>query len=316
MPWTQITFYVNSEQALQLSELLTDAGSVAVTLQDAVSDGIEQPLYEPPLGETPLWQTTRVQGLFEADINADALIAELTATLEEKFIAGVQVEHVADKDWERECLDNFRPMHFGARLWICPTWHTPPDTDAINLLLDPGLAFGTGTHATTALCLEWLATAQLQDLDVIDYGCGSGILAIAAAKLGARSVWAVDNDPQALQATGVNAEKNGLRQQRLAVGDRLPQACALREIIISLPNAGISAQADLLLANILAGPLIDLAPYFATLVRTGGRIILSGILSGQAAGVTEAYAANFMMAEPVARDGWVRLEGRRKSAKV
>jgi len=312
MPWTQITFHVDSAQALQLSELLTDAGSVAVTLQDAVSEGVEQPLYEPPLGETPLWKTTRVLGLFEAGINADAIIAELSATLGTNFIVGVQVEHVEDKDWERECLDNFRPMHFGARLWICPSWHTPPDTDAINLLLDPGLAFGTGTHATTALCLEWLATAKLQGLDVIDYGCGSGILAIAAAKLGARRVWAVDNDPQALQATRVNAAKNSVA---IFEGE-LDVRASPPGIIVSLPEAGRNFPADLLLANILALPLIEFAPYFAMLVRPDGRIILSGILNGQAGDVAEAYAANFLMAEPVERDGWVRLEGRRKSAKV
>ncbi len=311
MPWTQITFHVDSTQALQLSELLTEAGSVAVTLQDAVSDGVEEPLYEPPLGETPLWQATRVLGLFEAGINADALVAELNTTLGGNFIAGVRVEYLEDKDWERECLDNFRPMHFGARLWICPSWHTPPDSDAVNLLLDPGLAFGTGTHATTALCLEWLATAKLQGLDVIDYGCGSGILAIAAAKLGARRIWAVDNDPQAVQATRVNAAKNGVA---ICEGELDTQASS--DIIVSPPDAGRDFPADLLLANILALPLIEFAPYFATLVRPGGRIILSGILHTQAHDVSTAYSACFSMTRPVERDGWVRLEGQRKSAKV
>lgn len=312
MPWIQITFHVDSAQAVQLSELLSEAGSVAVTLQDAVSDGVEEPLYEPPLGETPLWQTTRVLGLFEADINAAAIVAELSAALGGNFIAGVRVEHLADKDWERECLDNFRPMHFGARLWICPSWHTPPDADAVTLLLDPGLAFGTGTHATTALCLEWLAAAQLQNLDVIDYGCGSGILAIAAARLGARSVWAVDNDPQALQATRVNAVKNDVA----VIEGEFDAPVSAPGIIISLPDTGRAFPADLLLANILALPLIEFAPYFATLVRPGGCIILSGILHTQAHDVSAAYETYFAMARPVERDGWVRLEGRRKSAKV
>ncbi len=316
MSWIQITFHVSSQQAPQLSELLTEAGSVAVTLQDAVSDGIEEPLYEPPLGETPLWQSTRVLGLFEADMNTDVIVAEMSTALGTNFITDVQVEYVADKDWERECLDNFHPMRFGPGLWICPSWHSPPEPDAVNLFLDPGLAFGTGTHPTTALCLEWLATANLQGLDVIDYGCGSGILAIAAAKLGARRVWAVDNDPQALQATGVNAEKNSLAWQRLSAQEDSTQTFSLPEIIISLPDARIAPQADLLLANILAQPLIEFAPYFATLVRTAGSIILSGILRKQAEEVAKTYALDFVMREPVERDGWVRLEGWRKSAKV
>jgi ribosomal protein L11 methyltransferase len=316
MPWTQLTFHVNSDQTSQLSELLTEAGSVAVTLQDAATNGIEEPLYEPPLGETPLWQTTRVLGLFEAEINADVIIAEMSAVLGANFIADVTIEQVADKDWERECLDSFHPMHFGSRLWICPSWHTPPEPDAVNLLLDPGLAFGTGTHATTALCLEWLATANLQGNNIIDFGCGSGILAIAAAKLGAHQVWAVDNDPQALQATCVNAKKNGLACRQMCAGDRQPQVTSLPVITVSLPGVEIPPQADLLLANILARPLIEFADYFATLVRPEGYIILSGILVEQVDDVAQAYAADFIMAPPVARDGWVRLEGRRKSAKV
>ncbi|MEO5573753.1 MAG: 50S ribosomal protein L11 methyltransferase, partial [Gammaproteobacteria bacterium] len=178
-------------------------------------------------------------------------------------------------------------------------------------LLDPGLAFGTGTHPTTALCLEWLATAKLQGLRIIDYGCGSGILAIAAAKLGARLVWAVDNDPQALQATRVNAEKNGV-----AICEGEVDAHLSPGIFISLPDDRRDFTADLLLANILARPLIEFAAYFATLVRPERHIILSGILAGQVEDVRAAYATDFVLAPPVIRDGWARLEGRRKSAMV
>lgn len=285
----QLIFDTSIEHADQLSELLNDAGALAVTLQDAR----DEPLYEPPLGTTPLWAHTQVISLFASrdDLN-DALVSVTDALGNMPH----RIEALADKDWVREGLDSFQPLQFGARLWVCPGWCTPPDPLAVNLLLDPGLAFGTGTHATTALCLEWLSEAAVQRRTVIDYGCGSGILAIAAAKLGAHSVWAVDHDPQALQATHANAARNRV--------DDL--------IHVGTPDLPPAGQADILLANILARPLIELAPCFAALVRLQGNIVLSGILADQADEVSHAYRPYFDISPPVQRDGWVRLDGTRK----
>ena len=189
-----------------VSELLTELGALAVTLHDAA----DQPLYEPPLGTTPLWAQTEIVVLFEADTNIESVIAALRAVPGVHAPLQYTISDVEDKDWQRECLDQFKPLKFGERLWVCPSWHEAPEPDAVNIILDPGLAFGTGTHPTTALCLEWLDGCAVQCRDVLDYGCGSGILALAAAKLGAAKVWAVDHDPQALTATRANAEQNGL----------------------------------------------------------------------------------------------------------
>jgi ribosomal protein L11 methyltransferase len=193
-------------------------------------------------------------------------------------------------------MQHFHPMRFGARLWICPSWQAPPAPDAVNILLDPGLAFGTGTHPTTALCLEWVDQHGADYDEVIDYGCGSGILALAAAKLGARHVWAVDNDPQALLATRANAANNGVAHLIDAV---TPQA---------LP----ALRTQLLLANILAQPLIDLADRFSAYVSPGGYIVLSGILTQQAASVAAAYQKHFEMAPWVGKDEWIRLVGKKR----
>jgi ribosomal protein L11 methyltransferase len=192
-------------------------------------------------------------------------------------------------------MDDFKPMAFGKRLWICPSWHTPPDKDAVNIFLDPGLAFGSGTHPTTALCLEWLEGCPLQDKDLIDYGCGSGILAIAGLKLGAQHAWGVDNDPQALKASQVNAEKNSVKER----------------LITYLPEQMPDIEADVLVANILANPLIELRDKLAHLVRPGGHIALSGILEEQQEQVMQAYSEHFQMAPATIKEGWVRLEGRR-----
>ena len=207
-----------------------------------------------------------------------------------------RIEQLEDRDWAREWLKDFKPMRFGTRLWICPTAYTPPEPDAVNLSLDPGLAFGTGTHATTALCLEWLDGHDLRDRLVVDYGCGSGILAIAAARLGAREVWAVDNDPQALVASRDNAARNG-------VMDRLH---------ICLPPAFPALQADVLLANILAGPLVSLAQLFAACLRPGGRLVLSGILKTQEPDIRRAYQADFAELEVASKDDWIRVSGIRR----
>ena len=293
MPWLQLKLDTSPALAEQLSELLNEAGALAVTLQDAE----DQPLYEPPPGTAPLWQHTRVIGLFPGDADLQVVVTGLQAALGRDALAGWHADPLEDQDWTRSWMDSFQPLCFGERLWIVPSWHTPPNPGAVNILLDPGLAFGTGTHATTALCLNWLDGHGADHACVIDYGCGSGILAIAAAKLGAQQVWAVDTDPQALLATRDNAHKNGVADRINAV---LPG---------DLPG---DVRAPLLLANILANPLMELAPQFAQRVSPGGHVVLSGILAEQAEAVVTTYQPWFDMQPPVSRDDWVRLEGLRK----
>lgn len=206
-----------------------------------------------------------------------------------------QLEPLEDKDWERAWMDNYHPMSFGERLWICPSWSEPPQPDAVNIMLDPGLAFGTGTHPTTSLCLEWLDQHDVSGLEVIDFGCGSGILAIAAAMLGAKHVWAIDHDPQALIATRSNATQNHV-EAKITVGrpDELPDL-----------------ESELVLANILAGPLMSLAPILATHTKSGGQLILSGLLAKQAREVTEHYQPWFKMEPPHQKEDWILLEGKK-----
>ena len=289
MAWIQFIFNSTPLGAESLSECLSDCGASAVTFED----NAEQPIYEPEIGSTPLWQATNVVALFEADVNTQSILAQLTKLMAPIALPSYRIEAIEDKDWVREWMDNFHPMCFGEKLWICPSWHQPPKPDAVNILLDPGLAFGTGTHPTTELCLNWLDQADLKDKTVIDYGCGSGILAIAAALLGAKKVIGVDTDPQALEATQANAERNNVQ-----IATYLPQDC---------PNE----RADVVLANILAGPLQALAPTLASLSRPNADIILSGILEGQADTVSMSYQSLFTMQAPTQKEEWVRLVGQR-----
>ncbi len=291
MPWLQITIETQQDQAERLAEVLHDAGAAAVTLQDAA----DQPLFQLEPGDSPLWVNTHVIGLFAADGDAAAILARLQSDAAQTTPLRATVTLLPDQDWERAWMDQFHPLRFGNRLWVCPRWHTPPDPAAVNVMLDPGLAFGTGTHATTALCLEWLDGEDLADQTVIDFGCGSGILAIAAAKLGAAEVWAVDHDPQALLATRDNAAVNGV--------ETAITVCSAENLT--------ATHADVVLANILAAPLISLAPRFARLLPPGGRVVLSGILAEQAEEVLENYRAWFTMAPITVREGWVRAHGRR-----
>ncbi|MDV3238122.1 MAG: 50S ribosomal protein L11 methyltransferase [Gammaproteobacteria bacterium] len=289
--WTQLTLPAADADPQVLADFFDALGALSVTLQDAA----DQPLFEPPPGATPLWSQVRVTALFEAGADLARIRAQLAERFGAACAARLQAEPLDDRDWVRAWMDGYAPMRFGERLWIVPTGFEAPDPGGVNLLLDPGLAFGTGTHPTTALCLEWLDAHPPVDQCVIDYGCGSGILGIAALKLGAREVWAVDNDPQALTATRDNAERNGV----------------LGRVRTVLPGDLPEVPADLLLANILANPLIELAPRFAALVRTGGGLVLSGILADQAADVAAAYHAAFALAPPAQREDWVRLDGRR-----
>jgi ribosomal protein L11 methyltransferase len=287
MAWIQYICNTTQDKAEALSEALSVCGAAAVTFED----NADQPIYEPDLGTTPLWTATRVVALFDAETNPDN-VGKMLSTLVTD-IPPYRVEAVEDKDWEREWMDNFHPIQFGERLWICPSWHTPPAPDAVNIMLDPGLAFGTGTHPTTALCLNWLDQADLKGKYVIDYGCGSGILAIAAALLGAERVIGVDTDPQALEATRANAARNGVEIEAYLPGDCPDEPC------------------DLLLANILAGPLQTLAPRFANLAKPSAGLVLSGILEVQAQEVSDSYAAWFDMQAPTIKEDWTRLNGTR-----
>ena len=265
-------------------------GATSVTFVDSRDD----PILEPLPGEFRLWPATRLQALFIAE-ESDRLVAVLSESL---GIAPTLIEarKVEDRIWEREWLKDFHAMRFGRRLWICPHHETVSDPEAVVVKMDPGLAFGTGTHPTTALCLEWLDRNVLARTRVIDYGCGSGVLAVASVKLGAAEAHCFDIDPQALIATRDNAEAN-------AVADRV----ILHSSTESLPNG-----VDILLSNILSGPLCELAPRFAGLVRPGGDLVLAGLMEAEALDVTRAHDACFDMAPFGQREGWVGLCGRRR----
>lgn len=292
MPWLQVRLAISPAQAETYEDALLEVGAVSVTFMDAE----DQPIFEPELNTTPLWTHTHLLALFEADTDAQAVFAHLQL-LTDAELPEHHAEVIEDQDWERSWMDNFHPIRFGQRLWIVPSWLDAPEPDAVNLLLDPGLAFGTGTHPTTALCLEWLDGQPLEDCEVLDFGCGSGILAIAALLLGAKHAVGTDIDVQALEASRDNAGRNGIAEASFP---------------LYLPEDLPAQQADVLVANILAGPLVSLAPQLSTLVKSGGRLALSGILAEQGEEVAAAYAADFDL-DPIAnRDGWVRISGRRR----
>ena len=288
MPWIQLRINTTNDLAEQISEQLEESGAVSVTFQDTY----DNPVFEPLPGETKLWGNTDVIGLYDAQTD----IAELQAILNLDQYS-YKIEQLEDKDWEREWMDNFHPMQFGKRLWICPSWRDIPDPNAVNVMLDPGLAFGTGTHPTTALCLTWLDSLDLNNKIVIDYGCGSGILAIAALKLGAERVIGIDIDPQAIQASRDNAERNNVSQKiELYLAQDLPD----------------NLQADVVIANILAGPLKELAPQISKLVKTDGKLGLSGILANQSQSVCEAYKSQFELDPVIEQEEWCRITGKKK----
>ncbi len=291
MPWLQLRLAITPDEAETLEDQLLALGAVSVTFMDAE----DQPIFEPDLGTTPLWRKTHLLALFEADQQADTLLNQLR-TLRNGSLPDHAHDMIADEDWERSWMADFNPLRFGQRLWIVPSWHSAPEPDAVNLLLDPGLAFGTGTHPTTALCLEWLDGQALDGCTLIDFGCGSGILAIAALLLGANQAIGTDIDIQALEASRDNAQRNGIADTDLA---------------LFLPADMPQIAADVVVANILAGPLVELSAQLTRLVKPGGRLALSGILREQADEVVAAYADAFAL-DPVAeRDGWVRISGRR-----
>lgn len=294
MPWLQLKIQTEKPHVEEISNWLSENGALSVTYQDAA----DQPLFEPPPGETPLWLLVTITGLYDMDIDSD----HVTSMLEQQFktkISSCKSELLEDKDWVRSWMDDFKPMDFGNDLWIIPSHHDAPSDSATNIVLDPGLAFGTGTHPTTAMCLRWLAANPPSDKTVIDYGCGSGILAIAAAKLGAISVLAIDNDPQALTATDDNAQRNKIE----------------RIITTQHSDKDIEQRCDLIIANILAGPLTSLVSRFSDILTTDvtkeTQIILSGLLVTQSDELIESYKPYFKL-ELSATDGdWGLLTGKR-----
>jgi len=291
MPFLQLTFDIGGSDPVPLEDELVELGASSVTLEDAADD----PVLEPAPGETPLWPTIRLHALFSGETDANAIADALA--LKFPLAPRPRATVVEDKAWEREWLRDFHPMRFGRRLWVCPGGQPAGEPDAVRIELDPGLAFGTGTHATTAMCLEWLDGRDLRGRAVVDYGCGSGILAIAALKLGASTALAVDIDPQALIATRENAARNGIGPELAVTGD----------------SALSGASADVLVANILAGPLVELAPRLAASIRAGGEIALSGVLAEQVDAVTAAYRPWFDIALAATRDGWGLIGGARRA---
>jgi ribosomal protein L11 methyltransferase len=290
--WFEVSVGVARERVEVVEAVLEELGALAITLEDDA----DNPVLEPGPGSTPLWPSVHLRGLFDADVARE----HITTTLQQE--AGinrpdlVQWRQVDDQDWTRAWMDRFQPMQFGRHLWIVPTGMSIPyDEHNTEIRLDPGLAFGTGTHPTTALCLQWLDGHNLEGARVIDFGCGSGILGIAAALKGASTVVCVDNDPQALEATAANALRNEVESR----------------IVCQAPEEFDGREADIVLANILAGPLIDLAPLLSASVKRGGQIVLSGILEEQAAAVAQAYQEAFGEMHTTSSDGWVRLGGTR-----
>ena len=292
MPWLQLIFNTTQQECPLYSDILSNNGALSVTLEDAG----DQPIYEPLPGETPHWPDTRVIGLFDADTNLDKLVALVKEQIKPKIIAQWQIEELEDRDWTTEWTKDFHPIQIASDLWICPSWCEPPESEATNIYMDPGLAFGSGTHATTYLCMSWLAQHQLSEMDMVDYGCGSGILAITAAKLGAKQIWAIDNDPQALISTRDNAKNNTVEDV----------------IYTGLPDSFEDLLVDVLMANILALPLVELAEKFASMVKPHGDIVLSGILPDQIDFITKTYAKWFEIKPITVKDNWIRIEGTRR----
>ena len=295
MPWLALTLEVPMCHSETLSDALMQLGALSVELQDACAGGPgERPLFaEPGWDAAAAWDATRIISLFEPGADLPGIISAAAQAAGLAEPPAWRVEALEDQDWVRATQAQFPPVRVSARLWIVPTWHEPPDANAVNLILDPGLAFGTGSHPSTRLCLRWLDSIIRGGEHVLDYGCGSGILAIAALKLGAGRALGVDIDPQAVKASRANAGCNRV----------IAQFC--------LPGEAPPMTADVVVANILARPLQVLAPVLARATRMGGKIGLSGILRDQAQDVTACYSQWFSMDEPREEEGWVLLAGTR-----
>jgi ribosomal protein L11 methyltransferase len=295
MSWLSLTVNADAAYAESLSEALLEMGALSVDMHDADADTPQEHAIFGEPGEPPasLWSHNAVTALFSSDVNVEKCL------LQAALIAGLQqspphqITILQDNDWVRLTQSQFDPIRISQRLWIVPTWHTPVDDNAINIVLDPGLAFGTGSHPTTRLCLRWLDENIHGDESVLDYGCGSGILAIAAMKFGASSAYGIDVDAQAVQSSRDNALANQVTAE------------------FSLPE-GTPQAADIVVANILTNPLKVLAPLLANATRSGGHIVLSGVLSEQADDVMQVYAQWFNLKPTVMEDGWACLSGVKK----
>jgi ribosomal protein L11 methyltransferase len=298
MPWLELSLTIRAAEQPRVETTLEDLGALSITLQDADAETPdEEAIFEPGVGELPLWNQIVLNALFDADADKRGLTEAIADDL--PFIEPAQITWrvVDDQDWTRAWMDQFKPMPFGRRLWVYPWNIEPPvEGDIVVVRLDPGLAFGTGTHPTTAMCLEWLDGQQMADKLVLDYGCGSGILAIAALKLGAARAVGIDNDPQALTSSHDNAERNGVHA----------------DLAVYLPDEAPKELADVLVANILAGPLAELASTFAAAVKPGAPFALSGILHGQHEELLVRYAEWFEDLEVRTLEDWVRISGRRR----
>jgi ribosomal protein L11 methyltransferase len=294
MEWRQFVMRLESLPADAVEAVLTRHGAQAITLTDAA----DEPVLEPPPGETPLWEQVCITGLFSPSTDFPALERDLLSSFGLASLPDWHVETLEDRAWEREWLKDFRPMRFGRRLWVVPDGQPVPAKDALILRLDPGLAFGTGTHPTTRLCLEWLEGLSLAQLQVLDFGCGSGILSIAAALLGAHAILALDIDPQALIATRSNALQNGVADRIRTCGDL----------------ASMNGEFDVVVANILAGTLELNASTICGRLKTGGAIALAGILDHQVTDVAGAYREWSDFDAPASDGEWVRLTGTRRQA--
>jgi ribosomal protein L11 methyltransferase len=296
MSWQSVRLLVDSKQAEPLSDALMEAGALSVSLEDADAGTVDEtPLFgEPDFPTAELWPHSIASVLLDQHADVAAIIAAAAKQAGVPVPAGYAVETVAEQDWVRLTQSQFDPIPISPRLWIVPTWHDAPDSSAINLKLDPGLAFGTGSHPTTRLCLRWLDDHLRGGETLLDYGCGSGILAIAAARLGAARVDGVDIDAQAVTASRDNAELNKVAAHFCLPGELPP------------------GQYDIVVANILTNPLKGMAPLLAGRVRSGGQLVLSGILSEQAVDVMAVYREWFVFNPPAIDEGWVRLAGIKK----
>ncbi len=283
----EISLRLHRNQTLACEILLEDSGAVSISLEDAE----DNPVFVEQLGSTPIWNNVTLTALFNDAIDHDALQKNLEQALQSAI--EIQTQQIDEQDWQKIWMQNFQPMQFGERLWVCPSWMTYPDPFAINILLDPGMAFGTGTHGTTSLCLQWLAKHTLSNKTVLDYGCGSGILAIAAYYLGAENVCAIDHDPQAIEATKINSANNALDN---------------RYMDIRLADAPPQEKFDILIANVLLKPLIEFAPQFSNIVQPSGTLILSGILETQLQSLEDAYKNYFNFDAIHSESEWLLVE--------
>ena len=298
--WQQLRIQLESNDCMALEQQLLEAGAISMTYIDAADQPIyiDHPIFQKASNDSPLWKDTCLLCMFDKGKNLEPLVEKLQQHPVVKKTKDISIEKIEDQEWERCWMADFLPLQFGKKLWVCPSWLTPPDPEATNISLDPGLAFGTGTHISTSLCLRWLEQASLENAELIDYGCGSGILAIAAALLGVSKVHAVDNDKQAIVATIDNSCRNNIVEGVIKA---------------YLPEALPELQADILAANILAEPLLDLSFKFSELVKPGGKIVLSGLLEDQVVELITCYQKWFDIEEPWIDHEWGLLIGTRRA---